>query len=92
MSLVSLVEEFNQAGASRIDLKPTRGGSVGAVLPRVGREVLIEDSDFKADVRVTPRDLAAVCQEVRLALAPGLALLDAALEALARVNEDETQS
>jgi hypothetical protein len=86
VALVTLIEEFNIASEPKIDLRPTRDGRVVAVLPRTGREILVEGSDFKEDVRVTAQDLAALCQEVRQALAPGLALLDASLEALATVE------
>lgn len=95
MGLVTLIEEFNIASEAKIDLRQTRDGRVGAVLPRTGREILVEGSDFKEEVRVTPHDLAALCQEVRQALAPGLALLDAGLEALAAFEgapETETVS
>lgn len=81
MSLTALIEEFNKTSEPKIDLHPTRDGRVGAILPRTGREILVEGSDFKEDVRVTAQDLATLCREVRLALAPGLALLDASLEA-----------
>jgi hypothetical protein len=95
VGLVTLIEEFNAESEPKIDLRPTRDGRVGAILPRTGREILVEGSDFKEDVRVTAQDLAALCQEVRQALAPGLALLDASLEAIATVEaapETETVS
>ena len=95
MGLTALIEEFNKTSESKIDLHPTRDGRVGATLPRTGREILVEGSDFKEDVRVTAQDLAALCREVRLALAPGLALLDASLEAfdtLEAVPEAEATS
>jgi hypothetical protein len=81
MGLVQLIEEFNRAGEPKIDLHPSRDGRVGATLPRLGREILVEGSAFKEDVRVTSEDLAALVREVTQALAPGLALLNASLEA-----------
>ena len=86
MGLVTLIEEFNESSEPKIDLRPTRDGRVGAILPRTGREILVEGSEFKEGVRVTAQDLAALCQELRQALAPGLALLDATLEGFATVD------
>jgi hypothetical protein len=86
MRLVTLIEAFNESSEPKIDLRPTRDGRVGAILPRTDREILVEGSDFKEDVRVSVADLAALCREIRQALAPGLALLDATLESFDTVE------
>jgi len=82
MSISSSIEAFNDAFNPKIELLPTRDGRVRANLPRLGREILVEGSQFNADVKVTPADLASLCEEVRRAMAPGVALLDEALNAL----------
>jgi hypothetical protein len=79
MNLTAAIEAFNQASEPKIELLTTRDGRVVATLPRVGRKVIVEGSPFHSDVKVTAADIAALCQEARLASAPGLALLDAAL-------------
>ncbi|MGH3993180.1 MAG: hypothetical protein ACRDSN_12050 [Pseudonocardiaceae bacterium] len=86
MDLTAAIEAFNGGDHQKIELKPTRDGRVGAVLPRVGREVLVVGSQFNDDVKVTAEDLAYLALEARRALAPAQALLDAALEALASLD------
>jgi hypothetical protein len=85
MNLTAAIEAFNQASEPKIELLTTRDARVVATLPRLGREVIVEGSRFNHDVKVTAADVAAVCEEARLASKPGLALLDAGLAALAEV-------
>jgi hypothetical protein len=82
MSILSLIEAFNDAFNPQIETLPTRDGRVRAKLPRVGREILVQGSQFNVDVKVTPSDLALLCEEVRRAMAPGVALMDESLNAL----------
>lgn len=89
MNLTAAIEAFNKSSQPQIELQPTRDGRVNAVLPRVGREILVQGSQFKKDVQVTPEDVALLCEEARLAFAPGMALLEAALGAL---NDPERAS
>jgi hypothetical protein len=89
MNLTSAIEEFNRAGGPRIELHPTRDGRVTATLPRLNREILVDGSQFKKDVKVTAADVAALCEEARLAFAPGMALLQAGLDALGELEREE---
>jgi|GEM_PF-1349582 len=82
MNLTAAIEAFNLASEPKIELFTSRDGRVEATLPRLGRKVLVEGSPFNHDVKVTAADAAALCEEARLASAPGLALLDAGLAAL----------
>lgn len=82
MTLSRAIEAYNDVHVQKIELRPTRDGRVGAVLPLTGREVLVEDSQFKEDVKVGPADIAIICMEVRRSLTPALDLLDAALKLL----------
>ena len=82
MNLVTAIETFNKSNQSQVTLQPTRDGRVTAVLPRVGREIMVQGSTFNKDVKLTASDIAWLCDEARHALAPGMALLEAALTAL----------
>ena len=82
MNLTAAIEAFNASSQPQIVLQTTRDGRVTAVLPRVGREIIVEGSPFNKDVKVTAADVALLCEEARRAFAPGMALLEAALEAL----------
>jgi hypothetical protein len=82
MNLTAAIEAFNLASEPTIELLTTRDGRVVATLPRLGRKVIVEGSPFNHDVKVTAADAGALCEEARLASAPGRALLDAGLDAL----------
>jgi hypothetical protein len=86
MDLIRAIEALNESSQPQIKIQPSRDGRVTAVLPRVGREVLIEGSQFKKEVKVTAADLAWLCEEARRALAPGMALLEAGLDALGELE------
>ncbi|HEX5727636.1 MAG TPA: hypothetical protein VFX98_19345 [Longimicrobiaceae bacterium] len=87
MNLTSAIETFNESSQPQIELRPGRDGRVTASLPRVGREILVEGSQFKEEVKVTASDVAWLAEEARRASAPGLALLEAALGALGELDE-----
>lgn len=89
MSLQDAIAAFNQSSEPQIRLLTTRDGRTVATLPRVGREIIVEGSQFKADVRVTATDIAWLCEEARRALAPGMALLEAALSALDTLDQGQ---
>jgi hypothetical protein len=82
MNPIAAIEAFNESSLPQIDLRPVRDGRVTAFLPRLGREILVKDSETMEDVRVTAEDVAWLCEEARRAFAPGMALLEAALGAL----------
>jgi hypothetical protein len=82
MNLFTAIEAFNKASSPKIKLLPKRDGRVNASLPRTGQTILVVDSQFKQDVKVTERDLTLLCQEARAAAAPANTLLDAALGAM----------
>ena len=84
--LNTAIEALNQAGGPQIEVGTRRDGRVVAKLPRVGREVIIEGSQFNHDVKVTAEGLALVCEEARLAFSPGLALLEASLAAIGELS------
>jgi hypothetical protein len=56
MSLTDAIEAFNQSSQPQITLQTSRDGRVTAHLPRVGREVLVEGSQFNQEVKVTAAD------------------------------------
>jgi len=84
MTLHKAIEALNKVSAEKITTSFTRDGREIAKLPRVNREVIIGDSQFN-NVKVSEVDVAWLCQEARLAIAPGHALLDAALEHLKEI-------
>ncbi len=81
MSLTAAIEAFNETTTQKIVLHPTRDGRITATLPRVGRDIVIQGNITKT-LFVGPKDVALLCQEARLALAPALALIEAAAEEL----------
>ena len=89
MDLQAAIQAFNEASEPKIEVNTRRDGRVVAMLPRVGREIIVEGSPFNTDVKVTAADVAALCEEARRASAPGLALLDAALGALSGAAEEK---
>ncbi|HMO47246.1 MAG TPA: hypothetical protein PKB14_14590 [Rubrivivax sp.] len=89
MNLVEAIEAFNQHGRPRIELREHADGRVMALLPRLGREILVKGALLNPRLEVSPQDLALLCEEAQLAIAPGMALLEAALAAMGRVARDE---
>ena len=86
MNLTTAIETFNKCSQSQVKLQTTRDGRVTAVLPRVGREIIIEGSTFNKDVKITVADIAWLCEEARRALSQSTALLEAGLNALQTLN------
>jgi len=82
MDLTAAIEAFNTSSQPQIELLTTRDARVVAKLPRVNREIIVKDSSFNKNVKVTVADVAWLCEEARRAVAPGMALLEAALGAL----------
>jgi hypothetical protein len=82
MTLAKAIEAINKVSAQKIETLTTRDSREIAKLPRVGREVVISGSTFNPEVKVTATDIALLCQEARLAMAPAQALLEAALDML----------
>jgi hypothetical protein len=82
MDLTAAIEAFNASSQPQIELLTTRDARVVAKLPRVNREIIVQDSAFNEAVKVTAADVAWLCEEARRAVAPGMALLEAALGAL----------
>ena len=82
MDLTAAIAAFNESSQPPIEMQTKRDGRVNAVLPRVGREILVTGSPFNKDVQVKAQDVALLCEEARRAIAPGMALLEAALGAL----------
>jgi hypothetical protein len=85
MTLHKAIDALNKVSAEKITTSFTRDGREIAKLPRVDREILIGGSEFNASVRVSEVDIAWLCQEARIAMAPAHALLDAALAQLKAV-------
>jgi len=88
MNLVAAIEGFNRLGQPRIDLRQARDGRIVATLPRLGREVIVKGPSSHPE-QVPAQDIALLCEEAQLAVAPGMALLEAALAAMGRVARDE---
>lgn len=82
MDLVDAIEAFNQHGRPRIELRVLADGRTVARLPRTGREIT-------AGGTVSSQDIAWLCEEAQLAVAPGMALLEAALAVMGRVARDD---
>ena len=86
MSLTVAIKALNESSKLQIVLQTSRDGRVTAVLPRVGRKIIIEGSPFNQDVKVTAADLACLCEEARRACAPGMSLLEAGLTTLSDLD------
>jgi hypothetical protein len=89
MNLVEAIEAFNQQGEPRIELRVQGDGRTVALLPRLSREILVKGTSQNPKLKVASQDIALLCEEAQLAIAPGMALLEAALAAMGRVARDE---
>ena len=89
MNLVAAIEAFNQHGQPRIDLQVRRDGRTVAVLPRLGKEILVKGTPLNPNLRISSQDIALLCEEAQLAIAPGMSLLEAALAAMGKFARDE---
>jgi hypothetical protein len=88
LNLVAAIETFNRLGRPRIELRQTGDGRTVATLPRIGREIIVQGSKLHPQ-EVSAQDIALLCEEAQSAIAPGMALLEAALAAMGRVARDE---
>jgi hypothetical protein len=89
MNLVAAIEAFNQRGQPRIDLQVHRDGRTVAMLPRLGKEILVKGTPSNPNLTISSQDIALLCEEAQLAIAPGMALLESALAAMGKVARDE---
>jgi hypothetical protein len=89
MNLVAAIEAFNQHSQPRIDLRVQRDGRSVALLPRLGKEILVKGTPLNPKLKVSSQDIALLCEEAQLAIAPGMALLESALAAMGKVARDE---
>lgn len=88
MSLIEAIETFNRTGQPKIELRHGHDGRVLARLPRLGREVVVRGGGGLETGGPSSQDLAALCEEAQLAIAPGMALLEAGLAAIGRVARE----
>ncbi len=86
MNLTVAIKALNESSKLQIVLQTSRDGRVTAVLPRVGRKIIVEGSPFNKDIKVTAADLACLCEEARRAFAPGMSLLEAGLATLSDLD------
>lgn len=89
MNLVEAIEAFNQHGRPRIELTVLADGRTIARLPRLGKEILVKGTPANPKLRLSSQDIALLCEEAQLAIAPGMTLLEAALAAMGRVARDD---
>jgi hypothetical protein len=86
MSILAAIEAFNKTSDPKILVLTTRDGRVTAKLPRLDREIIVQDSALNPAVKATSADMAWLCEEANRAMAPGMALLTKALDALHKLN------
>jgi hypothetical protein len=89
MNLIAAIGAFNQHGQPRIELQQRQDGCTVAQLPRLGREIVVKGADPDPRQKVSSQDIALLCEEAQLAIAPGMALLEAALAAMGKVARDQ---
>jgi hypothetical protein len=89
MSLVAAIDAFNQHGQPRIEMQIAHDGRTVARLPRLGKEIVVKGAPLNPRSRVSSQDIALLCEEAQLAIAPGMALLEAALAAMGKVARDQ---
>lgn len=87
-NLVAAIERFNRLGRPRIELAQAGDGRTVATLPRLGKQITVQGSP-RQPKPVSAQDIALLCEEAQLAIAPGMALLEAALAAMGKVARDE---
>lgn len=88
MNLVEAIEAFNRTALPKIDLVPAAGGAMLARLPRLGREIVVRSARCGDGPRLSSQDIALLCEEAQLAIAPGMTLLEAGLAAMGKVARD----
>ena len=70
-------------------LEGARDGRTVAELPRLGREIVVKGTPLNRKLKLSSQDIALLCEEAQLAIAPGIALLEAALAAIGKVARDQ---
>jgi hypothetical protein len=88
MNLVSAIEAFNKTGQPPIELSVMRDGRTVARLPRLDKQILVKGTALNRQLKVSTQDIALLCEEAQLAIAPGMALLESALAAMGKVARD----
>lgn len=93
LELENAINAFNASTDPKIELVTTRDGRTMATLPRAARQIIVFPNQG-GSVRPTPRDVAWLCEEARraasptlAAAAPSLALIEAALGSLEKLEE-----
>jgi hypothetical protein len=93
--LGNAIDAFNESSDPKIEVLTTRDGRTTATLPRVARQIIVFPN-LDESVRPTAQDIAWLCEEARraasptlAAAAPSLALIEAALGSLERLEELE---
>jgi hypothetical protein len=88
MDLVTAIEAFNRSSHPPIELQVARDGRTLARLPRLGKTIVVKGTPLNDRANVSTQDIALLCEEAQLAIAPGMALLETALAAMGRVARD----
>lgn len=88
MNLVEAIDAFNRSALPKIDLIPARDGAMLARLPRLGRQIVVRSAASADGPRLSSQDIALLCEEAQLAIAPGMTLLEAGLAAMGKVARD----
>jgi hypothetical protein len=88
MNLITAIENFNRISQPSIELRVAPDGRTLARLPRLGKEIVVCDRRPGPRPKVSSQDIAMLCEEAQLAVAPGMALLEAALAAMGKVARD----
>ena len=88
MTLVAAIEAFNKSSHPQIEIFIARDGRTVAKLPRLGREIVVKGTPLNKKLKVSSQDIALLCEEAQLAIAPGMTLLEAALAAMGKVARD----
>lgn len=89
MPLITAIETFNKTSHPKIEILVTRDGRTVAKLPRLGREIVVKGTPLNRKLKLSSQDIALLCEEAQLAIAPGMALLEAALAAMGKVARDQ---
>lgn len=88
MKIVEAIEAFNRTAQPQIELVAARDGAVLARLPRLGRQIVVRSAETADGPKLSSQDIALLCEEAQLAIAPGMTLLEAGLAAMGKVARD----
>lgn len=87
MNLVDAIDAYNRSAQPKIELWVADDGRTLARLPRLGKAIVLKGAAHGP--KVSSQDIALLCEEAQLAVAPGMALLEAGLAAMGRVARDD---